>query len=269
MKYAVRQAAQKGNVSELEHLHRKTPGCLAERDPSGCVAAHVAAELGHLNVIKYVCKVAPDTITLMDNDGFSPLKYCLLAREHGEGCKKVVRFIFALKPECLNTPDHVGRTPIFSAAMRGLDYVVRLIYSRVGPAGLEHVDNNGLKAIHFAALEGQIEVIKVLMELRAHTNPEENTAGLTPLSVANLHGNYVARDLIMRWDKMSEEERFVIHEYGWCYYDLPRWTLHGHDEFPAHLRRKAFAVVVCMPALAPVYTLVVQAIDAIKRALQF
>ena len=71
------------------------------------------------------------------------------------------------------------------------------------------------------------------------------------------------------WLQMSEERRDVIISYGWDYFEMPKWRLRDHSEFPAHLRAQVHAVAVSLADthIAPVLDLIAEGIniDALKR----
>ena len=125
---------------------------------------------------------------------------------------------------------------------------------------------NARTSLHWAAYNGRVLVIKVLLELRGDPSLAD-IDDETPLAVAQRFNQHGARDCLQRWLQMSEEQRGVIIAYGWDYFEMPTWRPSIHYRFPAHLRAQVYAVAVSLADMhiAPVLELIAKAIDSLKR----
>ena len=77
-----------------------------------------------------------------------------------------------------------------------------------------------------------------------------------------------------RWAAMPDEQRAVVIQFGWQYYDMDAWHQRQHGHFPAHLREQAVAVVLAIDGVVPrergrVASMLTGAIDTRKREREF
>ena len=76
-----------------------------------------------------------------------------------------------------------GRTPLAQASYFGNE-AVALVFLEKGVAGVSAKDTVGMTPLHWAALKGQSEVVRVLIELRANVSAEDNS-GQIPVEMAS------------------------------------------------------------------------------------
>lgn len=188
---------------------------LDARDGQGATALHAAVAGGHEEVVDLLLKYGART-TIQDACGNTPLMYAALGghmgvvqkllhvvgdkglAERGEegrtalhhavigGHDELVAFLMS-KGAHVSSKDVAGVTPLMYASSRGhLDVVLRLV-EVVGDEGLADTDLDGWTALHYAAHEGQQEVVDILLRSGAQASSQDHT-GVTPLMQASWQG---------------------------------------------------------------------------------
>jgi len=106
------------------------------------------------------------------------------------------RFRVPLKD--VNQPDVFGDYPIHIAAIReALDEMIALI---AGGADVNALGEDGYTALHWAAGEGNVEAVKLLLEHGARTDIRDDLFGRTPVEHAKLHGHEAVVSLLAETD---------------------------------------------------------------------
>ena len=134
---------------------------LASSDDRGATALMMAAENGHLNVIKLIYEKDPNSIIQCDYEGRLPLMF---AAEHGHfDC---VEFLWN-KPnhESVMMRDDNDRTALSLAAANGHDKIVQFLYEKYHFA-VNIRDTSGATVLSMASNNGHENVVKFIDSLK-------------------------------------------------------------------------------------------------------
>ncbi|CAL1262595.1 unnamed protein product [Larinioides sclopetarius] len=140
---------------------------------------HIAADSGHLNVIKHLIEKGAD-INSENDAGTKPIHFA--ARE---GYKDIVQFLLDLDP----TSKHltaVGQTPVHYAVLGGHIDILQFLIDR--KFDINASSRKGDLPIHIAVFRNNASILKILLNQGAFYNAILNDS--TPLQIAQ-EGNYV------------------------------------------------------------------------------
>ena len=90
---------------------------------------------------------------------------------------------------------------------------------------------------------GHVAVVRTLL---LH-NPDvtlQNDEGTTALGDAIEQGHVAVQECLENWATMPAEQREVVTQFGWAYYEMEAWRERQHGRFPSHLQRQAVALVL-------------------------
>ena len=167
--------------------------------PDGVSAMIVAAEFGHLEVVRVLAK-AGASVDHMASDGCSPL-FMAASYGHLEVARTLVTMgakVNRAVPTGLASPSpgiHIGgATPLIQAAQVGhTDMVMMLIEEG---ASVDQAQDTGITPLLFAAQNGCLEVVRVLVGAGASVDQADNT-GDAPLIQSAKNGHLeVVQELI-------------------------------------------------------------------------
>ena len=128
-----------------------------------------------------------------DDEGETPV-----SRGMKSGYAPAMRFMMKISEE----PPSEGGSPIHEAARDSQVADVRHLIE--GGADLDEMDQYGLTALHWAALNGCLDLVKLLVNRGAQLNVrDETTTGLTPTDLAH-------------WMGYAELEAFLAEHGGLC-----------------------------------------------------
>jgi len=82
-------------------------------------------------------------------------------------------FIEKLGPEALSSRDEWGYTPAHWAALDGNVEVMRYLVERSAPVDLSCLGTQGPRPVHWACRKGHTAVVQVLLSVRNYNNPIE------------------------------------------------------------------------------------------------
>ncbi|KJE91761.1 muscle ankyrin repeat protein 3 [Capsaspora owczarzaki ATCC 30864] len=154
------------------------------RDGEGCTALHVAARLGHVDMVKTLIEFGA-IVNAANYMGLTPL-HSACQRNHLD----VVKVLLS-KGADLSLADHEGNTSLHFAALHGhLDCVKELVRNEArGVNALTHVvdvnmtNGRGNTALHLASKWGFIDIVQVLLRHGAMA-ALRNSRHETPLQCA-------------------------------------------------------------------------------------
>ena len=157
------QAAALGKIVDMEAILQKRPRFVNFRDYDRRTAIHVAASEGHLEICKFLVKRGT-RINRSDRWGGSPLDD---AQRHRH--KEVAQYLRALGA----TPGSASRgTNFIKAAAEGdLDEVEMLLMT--GEVDVNEGDYDKRTALHLAAGEGNVAIVRLLCKYKANVNIED------------------------------------------------------------------------------------------------
>jgi ankyrin repeat protein len=170
-------AANKGDLVTIEMLLKT--GINVNCSDNGYNALHVAAENGHLDIVKGLISSGAD-VNIAANNGFTALHFAA-QNGHLDIVKKLTS-----SGANINKAENEGFTALNIAAQMGhLDCVKELINY---DADFTIAANNGFTALHFASGNGHLDTVKKLIRFGADVNRGAND-GVTPLHIAALNGH--------------------------------------------------------------------------------
>lgn len=156
----------------------------------GCTALSIAAEMGHAEVVETLLQSGAEVDSLTST-GMTPL---MLAAKSGHGDVCTVLLRYGASVELMDTD--TGFTALIHASLFGhASAVTAILASPEGKRGINQAKpSDGFNALLQAALQGQVEVVQLLLRNRAHvdsaTLPAGNTSGgMTPLHLAAKKGH--------------------------------------------------------------------------------
>ena len=188
-------AAYEGNLTAVKRCI-EVEGCdPMQLNEHGCTALHIATRYRHLNVIKYLVEEVglSAAIVLESKVGYSPLHFAIMTEN-----VPLVKYFFnsvQIDPMYL---DGVKQTPLHYACRVGNLIIVEYLINEAqkyqsieSVVNIQTPDNTSL--LHFAALSGSLEVVKLLTE-KFDVSPNKrntmcNSRGHTPLHFAASRGH--------------------------------------------------------------------------------
>jgi ankyrin repeat protein len=163
----ITRAAEKGDEGEVARLLDEDSSLLKvpeydsgvlewgeEPDPP----LHVAAQHGHLGVVKLLVQRGAG----VDATGFG--ETTALHKAATGGHEDVVIFLLEHGAEA-NSRDVANCTPLMCASMEGHMRVAQVILERTGPEALGDQDDDGDRALDYAAMSGQEEMLAFLLRM--------------------------------------------------------------------------------------------------------
>ncbi|WP_341819679.1 ankyrin repeat domain-containing protein [Wolbachia endosymbiont (group A) of Brachyopa scutellaris] len=201
------KAALEGNLDLLKHLINHKAN-LYVLDNDGSSPLHIAAESGKLEIVRYIIDKKLCKIDIVNNDERTPL---LLAAQNGH--LEIVKFLvdkgadFYLRDRFKFTPieraidrrqydivkyltevkDGFGFTYLHKAALEGnLDLLKHLINHK---ANLYVLDNDGSSPLHIAAESGKLEIVRYIIDKKLCKIDIVNNDERTPLLLAAQNGH--------------------------------------------------------------------------------
>uniref|UniRef100_A0A7N1A0Y7 PGG domain-containing protein n=1 Tax=Kalanchoe fedtschenkoi TaxID=63787 RepID=A0A7N1A0Y7_KALFE len=150
-----------------------------ELNELGETALFVAAEKGHIEVVKELMKYATEEgLRLKNRSGFDPLHIAAM-----QGHLAIVQVLLDADSELCRTFGQSNATPLISAAARGHVGVVKELLSN-DTGLLEISKSNGKNALHLSARQGHVEVVKALLSKDPQLARRTDKKGQTALHMA-------------------------------------------------------------------------------------
>lgn len=172
------------------------------QDCNGQTALMVASNVGSLALVKLLLKYKADVNTQASN-GETALHTCI-ANKTPETVS-IVKLLLEHKADP-NKADSIGRTPLLWAAQNNCVETAILLLN--DNAAVNHQDQDGATALHYACKSGHKEVVKVLLAHRANVNIPTYTQRVTPLIAAcSVETVLIARD-------EKEETEHVVRQFA-------------------------------------------------------
>jgi ankyrin repeat protein len=187
---AMHWAAMRNKVPTLQYLDEH--GLSAEEnDLNGKKPIHIAAEWGHVEVVRWLKESGANVSSVFDREGNLPVHLAVV-----KGHLRVIQY---LRNSANHLHDWCGRRmdgnfPLHVAAQCGNLNVIR--YLLLVGCAVNDINNAYDTALHLAVGQGHIEVIRELASLGADISAK-NRLGDTPLHLAVGQGNIeMTKDLI-------------------------------------------------------------------------
>jgi ankyrin repeat protein len=231
-------------------------------DKDGWTALHFAADEGHEQIIKFLLSHGAQANS-QDGDGVTPLMQASLqgylnvvqqllqvvgnpGLEEGDrygrttlhhaaegGHADVMSYLLSHGAQA-NIRDGQGMTPLMMASWEGHIGGLQKLLSVVGDEGLADTDENGWKALHYAADGDHGEVVKFLVSKGAQAN-SKNNKGQTPLMHASWKGHLRTVQKLVEVGGAKEQGLEERSNDGWTALHYAART--GHEEVMSFLLR--------------------------------
>ncbi|KAM3174258.1 hypothetical protein ACTXT7_010901 [Hymenolepis weldensis] len=200
-------AAKAGDTDIIKLLLNK--GAQADaKTKRGYTALHIATKYGKIDATKYLLDEAKVDVNATARNGLTPL-HVAVYYENPEAVEVLLLHGADVAARCKN-----GFTPLHLAAKMRTPEIVNLLLKTNAPP--DAVSQNGYSALHLAALEGDIGIIKSLVEdYSAQVNLCAND-GLTPLHLAAQAGRVDVAEYLLAHEadqrKQTKNGYTPLHE---------------------------------------------------------
>mmetsp|Transcript_82724 Transcript_82724/g.208143 ORF Transcript_82724/g.208143 Transcript_82724/m.208143 type:complete len:1111 (-) Transcript_82724:461-3793(-) len=201
---ALQLAACKGDVTSASMILQHQPKAASVTDKLGTDFWMAAVSLGHVNFFERMKDIRPDAVDLQRANCFDHHLLILAVIDQGN-------------PDMITTLLQAGYDPNQQAQEANMSLPHRLLVyyalykyktsQQVGWVynGLAHT--GGSTALHFAAKQGNLPALEVLLKGRADVSLV-NSLGQTPLHYAVEHGQISAVEFLLRWRADPEAKDF-------------------------------------------------------------
>ena len=185
-------AAQEGHVKIVELLLNKDGINVNLATITGATPLYMAIQQGHVEVVKLLLGAPGIHVNLVTSQGGTPL---LLAAQYGY--EEVVKLLLAVPGIDIDTqrkPD--GGTALYMAAQKNFPGIVEQLVRRGADVNLGLNDSS--TPLGIAADRGQLEVVRILLQVPAINIDKATNTGITPLSIAVQRGHKQVIKLLLR-----------------------------------------------------------------------
>ena len=158
-------------------------------DGSGSTPFLLAASNGHVRVIECLLDLGAN---IWQKDSFA---MTALHRAAQQGQDNVLELLIRRGLSCVSGRDDLGNTPLLHAVRDGHLRTLRCLV--LHGADIEEENNSKCRAVHYAAEQGPVEVLKFLLERRANVNCSASN-GDTPVLCAVRGGSLSAVQLLLQ-----------------------------------------------------------------------
>jgi ankyrin repeat protein len=220
-----------GQLLKPEYGHART--MLNATDASGNAPIHLAVQSGIYELIKLLVLHDVD-LNAKNRDGVCPIHLAA-----AQGHKKVAKALLECHKDVVDTSDDKKRTPLHHAAMNDQEEMINYLLKRgankeavdqqdttplvlaaawgkanavkaliQGRAEVNTTDKDGKSAVYWAAQEGHVEVLEILLQHEEATQvsfASEHYRQNTPLHVAAWKGQTEAFKVLMNASRSTED----------------------------------------------------------------
>ena len=151
-----------------------------EQDQEGNTCLHHAVKYGHVNIAHLLQQLVPNTITVPNKRGQTPLHVAIETWEDA-----VINHLILSGKSDLAARDANGMTPFLLAVSLGQRKTVLLILRQYPMLDLRETDNKGNTAIHLAAGLSCSRILELLHKSKKFDLELKNKNGMTPLDIAS------------------------------------------------------------------------------------
>ena len=184
------QAVAKGHKDIVSLLFDE--GCpINVVDNKGTSLIHYAASKGQIDMIEMLAEKGLD-VNIDDNKGWTPL-HSAAVNDQIESVHTLLRLGGR---KSLTKVAETGGTPLHVAIAKGHKNMSSLLLNEGCPINV--VDSKGNSLVHFAARNGQIDMIEMLAKLGLDMTIENCNRGWTPLHSAALEGQFESVRTLLR-----------------------------------------------------------------------
>jgi uncharacterized protein len=151
-----------GDENRIKEIF-KVDANIDELDSNGRTALHIATASKNNQIARLLLIQGADT-NIQDKEGNTPL-HLAINTENLEIIPDIIS-----RGASIFIKDELGRTPFKLSSVKGLAYTKALI----SDSSIRSLDNNGKSILHFAAEEGEFEIIEYLVSRNIDVNIRDN-----------------------------------------------------------------------------------------------
>ena len=181
-KSCIHIAALEGNLDLCKVLIDKHKFDVNSVDKIGRTALHCSAQSGNYELVTYFADMGTD-IHVKTNDGRNCLHIAAL-----KGNLDLCKVLIDKRKFDVNSVDKIGRTALHCSAQGG-NYELVIYFAHMG-TDIDVKTNDGINCLHIAALEGNLDLCKVLIDKHKFDVNSVQKHGWTALHCSAQRGNY-------------------------------------------------------------------------------
>ncbi|XP_030959717.1 ankyrin repeat-containing protein At2g01680 [Quercus lobata] len=167
------------------------------RSNSDMDAFHIAAKLGHLDIVKELLGIWPELCKSCDSSNTSPL-YSAAVKDHLD----VVNAILDADASLIRTVRKNGKTALHTAARYGLLRIVKALIDR-DPGIVSIKDKKGQTALHMAVKGTYPSVVEEILEADHSILNERDKKGNTAVHMATRKGRSQTVSLLLTYKSVD------------------------------------------------------------------
>ncbi|MFC1653134.1 ankyrin repeat domain-containing protein [Planctomycetota bacterium] len=175
--------------SHSNNLTPKSTENVDRRNSDGVTQLMVAAEKGHLSIVKELISRGANIHLKEDNHGMNAL---MLAAS--EGHLEIVESLVEVGAKLDEKDKTLGATSLMVASKYGYVPIVKLLLSKGAKVNLK--SHKGYTALAFASLDGHLFVVKELVQTGADVNSKDNNS-VTALMAAAFKGHFEIVEILV------------------------------------------------------------------------
>ncbi|XP_036999457.2 ankyrin repeat domain-containing protein 16 [Artibeus jamaicensis] len=176
-------ACREGDPQILQYLLTVCPDSWKTESKIGRTPLHTAAMHGCLEAVKVLlqrCQYEPDC---RDKCGLTPFMDAIQC-----GYINIARLLLEEHKACISAEDSLGAQAIHRAAVTGQNEAIRFLVSELGIDVDVRATSTYLTALHYAAKEGHVSTVQMLVSLGADINSkDERNRSALHLACAGQH----------------------------------------------------------------------------------
>ncbi|ORX44111.1 ankyrin [Hesseltinella vesiculosa] len=208
----LRLAAIQGNLAAVKRLAKMTPDIQNPDPENGYTTLMLATRYGHVELVNWLLDAGhEEEMISMDNQGVTVLMLAILYNHEEIFYSYISRY-----PEVIHAISRDGCSALLVAAQKGNANLVGSLLSI--SADIDHTDNEGNSALHYAAAWGHPKVMELLISQGCHVDLQNHSH----FTAADYAYSLAIKDHLRELSNMSFDLDSTM--------SLP--TTHGHRQYP-------------------------------------
>ncbi|XP_027350144.1 ankyrin repeat-containing protein At5g02620-like [Abrus precatorius] len=199
-------AAENGHLDIVKELIRYHDiGLTSIKARNGFDAFHIAAKNGHLEILKVLMEAIPEISMTVDLSNTTALHTAA-----AQGHIQVINLLLEKGSSLITIAKSNGKTVLHSAARNGHVEVVKALLSRE-PEIARRIDKKGQTALHMAVKGQNLELVDELVKLDPSLANMVDAKGNTALHIASRKGRLQVVQKLLHYREMDKD---VINKSG-------------------------------------------------------